>query len=164
MTRVDGVLKNLRWLMLASVIACSDSGNNFGIEYQIPAGWEIYHSSSEIVRIRKRDVEADVDMSVHPLGAGSTYADFQSILRQYSHVTPPSQITETKEIIIDNAPGIRISFEGQRVDTGVSTAGVRYLLEHNSKAYVFVYLGAGDQIAASRREARAMIESITFSK
>jgi hypothetical protein len=127
-------------------------------------GWEIYLAGDEIVRLRKPGTEAIVDLSVIRLGPGGAYADFDSFYRQSSHVSLPSAVTGENEVIIDGVTAKRISFEGRRPDTGVPTAGERYLLESGSNGYFFVYLDAGDTIAKNREEARAMIEAIKLPK
>lgn len=153
--------------------ACTDSGapggTNAGKGSPVaglsPAhGWEIYLSTNEIIRLRKPGTEAIIDLSAMKLGPGGAYPDFQSLRSQMSHVSLPSAVTGQTDVTIDGVLAKRISFEGRRPDTGVPTAGMRYLLEYGSHGYVFVYLDAGDSIAGNRDQAQGMIEAIKLKK
>jgi hypothetical protein len=151
------------WLFVCVVfVSCTSQEGNIGVSIQSLPGWEVYHSGADILRLRKQNSEAIIDLSSLPLGQGNAYTDFSSFYRQFSHVSLPSKVVEERDIVIDGVKGKRISFQGQRADSGVPTAGMRYLLEHEEKGYSFVYLDAGDQIAANRREAQTMIERIQF--
>ena len=129
-----------------------------GIRFEPAPGWTIYAADNGIVRLRKSNAEAIVDLAAHPPGS------FESLVQQYSHVSVPSEVTEDTAIEIDGATARRISFAGKRPDTGEPNAGMRYLVPRRSHAYVFEYLDAGPQIETNRKEAQGMIEGIRFEK
>jgi hypothetical protein len=158
------ILNRFWFLICVWGISCASEGTENGVTIQPLPGWEEYYSSGGILRLRKQNSEAIIDLSSLPLGQGNAYTDFNSFYRQFSHVSLPSKIVEERDFLIDNVKGKRISFQGQRADSGVPTAGMRYLFEHEGKAYLFVYLDAGDQIDANRSEAQTIIESIVFKK
>lgn len=135
-----------------------------GIMFDLPDGWETYYTAAEIIRLRKLNTEAIIDLSVVGFGPGGAHADFDAFFRQHSYVSGRSRITEVQDVLIDGARATRISFEGRRADTGEPTAGERYLLEHDAQGYFFVFLDAGDRIPAHRAEARKIIELIRFKR
>lgn len=165
------MVHRLGLLFCLLLFACSrgetpatSSGADPGVTIQPFSGWEIYYSDGSVLRLRKLNAEAILDISMVPLGPGSAYPDFESFYRQFSHVGLPSVITDERDVTIDGTAARRISFSGQRPDTGVPNAGVRYLMELNGKAYQIVFLDAGRQIERNRGEAETMIDSIRFRR
>ena len=162
---IGAMRHRLAWLGFVAILAAcggqsSDPGKGTlpGLRFTMPPGWTVYHTSEGIVRVRTSGGDADVDLIAHPS------AKFDALVEQYSHVSLPSEITEDTTIEIDGTPARRISFAGKRPDTGVPTAGVRYLMRNRRHAYVFVYLASGPLIESTRKEAQGMIEAIKLDK
>lgn len=158
--------KNAVVLVCLLSVSCGGAGRP-DIAFDLAPGWEEYVAESNIVRLRKAGSEATIDLGVQALGSENEnpwLKDFAGYYRQFSHVSAPSVVTEEADVTIGGVAGKRIAFEGKRPDTGVPTAGLHYLLDGGSKAYDFLYLGAGPDIDVTRAEAKTLIEGVRFTK
>jgi hypothetical protein len=146
--------KNAVVLVCLLSVSCGGAGRP-DIAFDLAPGWEEYVAESNIVRLRKAGSEATIDLGVQALGRSRTRGSkISPAITGSSRVSAPSVVTEEADVTIGGVAGKRIAFEGKRPDTGVPTAGLHHLLDGGSKAYDFLYLGAGPDIDVTRAEAK----------